>query len=93
MPHVTFVDRPKTEKGAHPNPGDSFAALGGLDSMDDVRTDLIFCPVNSLWSFGEAIAESMLCGDLSIDSVLSFFPRMRRHSPPGSGCERIFSIF
>lgn len=61
--------------------------------MDGIRTDLIFCPVNSLCYFGEAIAESMLCGAQSIDSMLSFFPPMRRHSPPGSGCERIFPIF
>jgi hypothetical protein len=58
--------------------------------MDGIRSVLFFRFMDPLRLLGEAIAESMLCGNLSIGRRPSPFPPMRLHLPPGRGRKPYF---
>jgi hypothetical protein len=52
-----------------------------------------FGPMNQFPLLGKAIAESMLCGNPSIECLTVPLPPMRRHLPAESGHKNTFSIF
>ncbi len=61
--------------------------------MDGIGVVLFFGFMARFTLLRQVIADSLYCGIQRIDFMIDSIPPMRLHSPPGSGCERSFSIF